>query len=273
MLSLVLGSTTHSFELMLSAFITGLAFGGLWIKRRIDNIQDPVAFSGSVQLLMGIVAIMTLPIYFLSFDWMQALMGAVSRSDSGFVAFSVGSHLIALAVMLPATFLAGMTLPLFTHVLLCKGAGEKAIGRVYAANTLGAIVGVLFAIHIGLPLLGLKSLIAFGASLDIVLGLFLLNYAYSGQRRTRVIVHRPACRRLDRDDIVGRRPEPGAARVRRVPTRQRGLAGRRRSPVLPRRQGRIDQPVPLGRQQHLYLDERQAGCVAVHRRSRRSHHR
>ena len=29
MLSLVLGSTTHSFELMLSAFITGLAFGGL----------------------------------------------------------------------------------------------------------------------------------------------------------------------------------------------------------------------------------------------------
>ncbi|MGI9343489.1 MAG: fused MFS/spermidine synthase [Gammaproteobacteria bacterium] len=186
MLSLVLGSTTHSFELMLSAFITGLAFGGLWIKRRIDDIKDPVAFSGGVQLLMGIVAVMTLPIYFLSFDWMQALMGAVSRSDSGFVAFSVGSHLIALAVMLPATFLAGMTLPLFTHVLLRKGAGEKAIGRVYAANTLGAIVGVLFAIHIGLPQLGVKSLIAFGASLDIVLGLFLLNYAYSGQRRTRV---------------------------------------------------------------------------------------
>src|SRR6185503_18365082 len=34
MLSLVLGSSTHSFELMLSAFICGLAFGRLWIRRR-----------------------------------------------------------------------------------------------------------------------------------------------------------------------------------------------------------------------------------------------
>src|SRR5688572_2056121 len=46
MLGLVLGGTTHSFELMLSAFITGLAFGGLWMKRRIDRIADPVRFAG-----------------------------------------------------------------------------------------------------------------------------------------------------------------------------------------------------------------------------------
>src|SRR5262249_49786960 len=32
MLSLVLGSSTHSFELMLSAFILGLALGGLFIR-------------------------------------------------------------------------------------------------------------------------------------------------------------------------------------------------------------------------------------------------
>ena len=34
MLSLVLGSATHSFELMLSAFILGLALGALWVRRR-----------------------------------------------------------------------------------------------------------------------------------------------------------------------------------------------------------------------------------------------
>jgi predicted membrane-bound spermidine synthase len=38
MLSLVLGATTHSFELMLSAFITGLAFGGLWIKLMCSSL-------------------------------------------------------------------------------------------------------------------------------------------------------------------------------------------------------------------------------------------
>jgi hypothetical protein len=44
MLSLVLGSSPHAFELMLSAFIFGLAFGGLWVQRRIDHIGDPVFF-------------------------------------------------------------------------------------------------------------------------------------------------------------------------------------------------------------------------------------
>src|SRR6267142_1696469 len=33
MLSLVLGSSTHSFELMLSAFILGIACGGYWVRR------------------------------------------------------------------------------------------------------------------------------------------------------------------------------------------------------------------------------------------------
>src|SRR6266699_708955 len=41
MLSLVLGASTHSFELMLSAFILGLACGGYWVRRRIDSIADP----------------------------------------------------------------------------------------------------------------------------------------------------------------------------------------------------------------------------------------
>src|SRR5439155_24079081 len=42
MLALVLGSSTHAFELMLSAFILGLALGGLWIQRRIDRLGAPV---------------------------------------------------------------------------------------------------------------------------------------------------------------------------------------------------------------------------------------
>ncbi|MFQ5549529.1 MAG: spermidine synthase [Woeseia sp.] len=181
MLSLVLGSTTHSFELMLSAFITGLAFGGLWIRKRIDAIASPVRFSGFVQLIMGLFALATIPVYILSFDWMAWLMGALENSDAGYAGFSLASHAIALAVMLPTTFMAGMTLPLFTFVLIKRGGGEASIGRVYAANTVGAIIGVLFAVHIGLPQLGLKNLIVFGAMLDIGLGLVLLS-RISGER-------------------------------------------------------------------------------------------
>ena len=52
MLSLVLGSSTHAFELMLSAFIFGLAFGGLWIQWRIDWVASPARYLAHVQVLM-----------------------------------------------------------------------------------------------------------------------------------------------------------------------------------------------------------------------------
>jgi spermidine synthase len=174
MLSLVLGSSTHSFELMLSAFILGLAFGGLWVRGRIDRIADPVRFLGVVQVAMGVLALLTLPLYGQMFDLMHAVMKGLARTDSGYTLFLAASHGIALAIMFPATFCAGMTLPLISYTLLRAGRGERAIGAVYAANTLGAIAGVMFAAHVGMPLLGLKGLVTSGAVIDVLLGLVLL---------------------------------------------------------------------------------------------------
>ena len=174
MLSLVLGSSTHSFELMLSAFILGIACGGYWVRRRIDSIADPVGFLGIVLTTMGLLALATLPLYGQIFGLMQVVIQALARTDSGYALFLVSSHGIALAIMFPATFCAGMTLPLITYSLLRGGEGEKAIGAVYSANTLGSILGVFFAAHIGMPVLGLKGLIACGAALDAGLGLVLL---------------------------------------------------------------------------------------------------
>ncbi|MGB5079401.1 MAG: hypothetical protein WBO23_01520, partial [Burkholderiales bacterium] len=172
MLSLVLGASTHSFELMLSAFILGLACGGLWVRRRADSIGDSGRFLGTVQVAMGLAALATLPLYGQMFEVMQAAMNALARTESGYRLFLLSSHGIALAIMFPATFCAGMTLPLITKALL--GYGEKAIGAVYAANTLGSILGVFAAAHVGMPLLGLKGLISAGAALDVALGLVLL---------------------------------------------------------------------------------------------------
>jgi predicted membrane-bound spermidine synthase len=174
MLSLVLGSSTHSFELMLSAFILGLAFGGLWVRRGIDAIGDPKRFLGIVQVAMGLLALATLPLYGRMFNLMQDVMAALAKSDSGYTVFLLASDGIALAIMFPATFCAGMTLPLITFSLLRGGHGEKSIGAVYAANTLGSILGVFAAAHLLMPLFGVKGLLATGAALDVALGLTLL---------------------------------------------------------------------------------------------------
>ncbi|TNJ35483.1 spermine synthase [Arenimonas terrae] len=182
MLNQALGTTIHSFELMLSAFILGLAFGGLWIRGRSRTITDPVAYAGYAQILMGLAALVSLPVFAQSFRWVGLLMDWVPRTDGGYSMFSLGSAVVALLVMFPAAFFAGMTLPLFTMSLLRRGAGESGIGRIYAANTLGAIVGVALAVHVLIPAMGLHLAVTLAALADIVLGFVLLRHYAEGVR-------------------------------------------------------------------------------------------
>jgi spermidine synthase len=175
LLNQALGTTVHSFELMLTAFILGLAFGGLWVRKHSRKIEDPVAIAGVAQVLMGLAALVSLPVFAQSFQWVGWFMGIFPRTETGYYLFSLGSATVALLVMFPAAFFAGMTLPLFTMSLLRRGYGEKSIGRIYAANTLGAIVGVVLAMHVLIPLLGLRLAVTLAALVDVVLGLVLLR--------------------------------------------------------------------------------------------------
>ena len=84
MLSLVLGSSTHSFELMLSAFIFGLAFGGLYVRHRIERLEDPVAYVAYVMVAMGVLAALTLPAYNVTFDFMAWFLSAYARTANGY---------------------------------------------------------------------------------------------------------------------------------------------------------------------------------------------
>ena len=186
MLSLVLGSATHSFELMLSAFILGLALGALWTHRHADGFRNPLRALGLVQLAMGTLALATLPLYLRSFEWTAALIQSLAHTDGGYTVFGVARYAFCLIVMLPATFCAGMTLPLITRTLLGAGHGERSIGTVYGVNTLGSIAGVVLASLIFMPLVGVKLLLIIGAVIDMVLGVALLRSAVKESAERRV---------------------------------------------------------------------------------------
>jgi spermidine synthase len=179
MLSMVLGSATHSFEVMLSAFVLGLALGGLWVRKRMDKFKRPELTLGLVQLIMGAMAIATIPMYRLAVLGMGGVFKLGGDTDERtigmWVLFNVLRYVVCLTVMLPATFCAGMTLPLVTHVLLRRGQPESAVGKVYGVNTLGAILGAVLAGMVMLPLIGLKATIVTGALIDMLLGVWLVS--------------------------------------------------------------------------------------------------
>ncbi|MDP5132253.1 MAG: fused MFS/spermidine synthase [Paraglaciecola sp.] len=175
MLSLAVGSTLHAFELMLAAFIAGIALGALWIRSKANATQTPLKIVGILQVLMGLTALLALAIYSEAFSWVSFLIDALSPTENGYKLFNIGTAILAIIIMLPTAFFAGTTLPLFTVALLQTGHGEKSIGKVYAWNTLGAILGVFAAIHLLIPLLGIKLSMLTAAFVDMAIGVLILR--------------------------------------------------------------------------------------------------
>jgi hypothetical protein len=139
MLSLVLGSATHSFELMLSSFVLGLALGGLWIRKRIDNAANPGVFLGYIQIAMGAAALATVPLHNLSFDVVAGILGTTAEDRRRIhavqphaVRHRVADHVSGLLSARDDAS-AGDASSVFN-----AGQGERAIGVVYSANTVGA---------------------------------------------------------------------------------------------------------------------------------------
>ena len=193
MLSLVLGSSTHSFELMLSAFILGLALGSFFVRNKLDTVKNAPRFLAIAQIVMGAAAIATLFTYGSLFKIMVFTIDALDRNASGYVLFNIISHLICMITMLPSTICAGMVVPLIIHMLYKRGYGEAAIGKVYAVNTAGGILGVIVAVWGLMELAGLKYLITIGGAIDMGLGLCVLyKFAQTKQSLTRTVAQ-PAC--------------------------------------------------------------------------------
>lgn len=187
MLSLMMGASTHSFDIMLSAFIIGLALGSLTIKKILEKYDNLPVLLGIAQLLMGIMAMSTIYLYQHFFTGMNLSNLMFAKHDGGYFLWTVFKFFLAVLWMAPTSFFAGMTLPLITYFLIKKTASEKFTGQVYGFNTLGSITGAIIGGMILLPLLQLKWTIAIAAIGDILTG-YILLLIYNNKARKSFIL-------------------------------------------------------------------------------------
>jgi spermidine synthase len=174
MLTLGLGASTHAFEVMLAAFILAMSLGAFWFRNRIATVKNDIAWLAGLLIAKALLAVYAIWIYGDVLTFIGWMMGAVARSDGGYVLNTLAGLAASMLVMFPTAFCAGMTLPLATHALTSRGLGEASIGRVYGANTAGCIVGAAFATHVGMSAFGVKGLTGVGALLDISVAMMLL---------------------------------------------------------------------------------------------------
>ncbi|MCO4864479.1 fused MFS/spermidine synthase [Cupriavidus sp. WGlv3] len=153
-LALVVGVEVHAVTTAVSAFFGGLALGG-WVFGRIaDRHGHPLRLYAWLELavlVLGVGATLALAQAAAPFAWLESRVGLLAWA------------LPFVLVILPAAAMGG-TLPVLMRVLgSAPGRVGTHGGRLYAANTAGAIAGTLLAGFVLVPALGiLGSAIAAG---------------------------------------------------------------------------------------------------------------
>jgi spermidine synthase len=169
-----LDNSTHAFTTMLTAFLLGIALGSALIARFIDGRRSPVALFGAIEVLIGVSALLAIPLIAHSTPVMERLLGA---QEGPWLHWQwIGLRFVtALTVMLLPTILMGMTVPLVVRICTRHLASVgTTLGRVYFVNTVGGVVGSIVAGFVLIPLLGVRDGIVVVGLLSVGVGVGLL---------------------------------------------------------------------------------------------------
>jgi spermidine synthase len=166
-LTMIIGSSTYAFSIVVALFLMGLAGGAFVIARKDlsailrETVMKVQVFT-ALAVLFSLVMINKIPALLIN----SGLRFNVN-SWAGLLTLQVLS--VALLILLPA-FLMGMVMPL---VLSWAGTKPKSqsvqlVGRSYAVNTVGAIAGAFVSGFILIPKLNTRITILFAAALCIM---------------------------------------------------------------------------------------------------------
>ena len=179
----VVGSSVYAFTIILTTVLLGIGVGSLLAavpSFRESSCWRAVAVTlglGSCSVLAGLFAVNELPAMFTAM--------AQGTGDRTWLLFLSQGVLAASIVLVPACSM-GAVLPLGIAAWRNEvGSRGWAVGGMYAANTIGAIVGSVLAGFAFLPWLGATGSIRLGATLGMVVTvvLFLLDRTNSQRQR------------------------------------------------------------------------------------------
>ncbi|MGC8834210.1 MAG: fused MFS/spermidine synthase [Armatimonadota bacterium] len=182
-LTLSFGGSVYAFSTMLVGFLLGIAIGSAVASVYANRFKDPLWALGAVQVLIGISAVAVSPLL----GGMPAyVLEVFRRFGTGFVVLQGAQFLLCTAVMLIPTALMGAVFPIGVKALAPRReeVGES-VGVLYAANTLGTILGSFCAGFLLLPTVGPQRTIQAAAFVNLLLG---LGLALGSSRRRAVLV-------------------------------------------------------------------------------------
>jgi spermidine synthase len=168
----LLGSSVYAFSLILAVFIFGLAVGTVTTSNLLDRIRYLIKSFGITQIIIGLSSLFTIPLFgripFVN-RWVYENLGQQFQLMQG------ANFITILGLLFIPTFFMGAQFPIVIKILATKleTVGQN-VGRVYAFNTVGAIIGSFLAGFVLIPTLGIQATIFSMVFLNVLLGITLL---------------------------------------------------------------------------------------------------
>jgi spermidine synthase len=167
---------------IICAFMGGMALGSFGIDRFIPRHVRAGRWLGGLELMIGVWAV---AVGFLIPHVNEIALRLTGLAPGGLRHWTIAFVLPALT-LLPATAAIGATFPAMEKLVSALAPEDSSIGSVYAANTFGAVAGVLLAPFVLMPVLGLTRSCWLLALLNsvVAIGAFAMSRVWSKPGRS-----------------------------------------------------------------------------------------
>lgn len=177
MLVLLLNNTTYAFSIILAIFLAGIGTGSAVLSRGgAKTPPDAAALFARFQMGVGLFALVSLVGFALT-GYLMGLTGAFG--GPGMAGRPLAEALLFCAVtVFPCTFLMGGSFPLVVGAFSASPETTGgAVGRLYAVNIVGCVLGSLAAGYLLIPLVGIRTGVLAVAWLAVAGGVYLMMKA------------------------------------------------------------------------------------------------
>ena len=167
-LTMIIGSSTYAFSIVVALFLIGLALGA-WIIGRKDQSAHLRTTILKVEIFTAASLFISLFIVNLM-PWLLIELGMALKISSWAALLMLQILSAGLLILLPA-LLMGMVMPLVLFWASSRDGAVSLVGRTYAVNTIGAIAGAFISGFVLIPKTSTKfTLIVAAATCLMVVG-------------------------------------------------------------------------------------------------------
>lgn len=171
-LVLVFGTSVYAFSTMLTTYLIGLGLGSHLMARWASSSKKPSSILYYFIIALGVAIFCTTPII----GRLPNLMfEAFADAKSSWTKIIALEFLLSSLVMLTPTLVGGAIFPLAIRILSCGDKTGAVAAEAYVFNTIGSVVGSLFAGFILIPMVGSEQSLLFSGSISIIFGLVLVS--------------------------------------------------------------------------------------------------